>query len=161
VPIAHFSPSSLSILTQLSVLPNAALVTPKPGTLFTPAFSFSMISNGSPVLVPHTPPLPPAARFTPAVRVTLLFIRGSTARVTLLFIRGSTAASTFDQMGLYLKRGPKALRRYLLFHSVLGVDETVEASVDGKSSNIRRTVLYTNDQASVLLVLFSSFINSP
>jgi hypothetical protein len=38
-----------------------SVVTPQPGTLFTPAVSFSMIPNGYPVLVPHTPPLLPGS----------------------------------------------------------------------------------------------------
>ena len=45
-----------------------------------------------------------------------------------------------------LSRGPKALRRYLMFHLALEVDEPGEASMKG---NVLE------------LVLFSSFVSSP
>jgi hypothetical protein len=63
-----------------------------------------------------------------------------------------------DALGL--ERGPKELCRDVLLIVVLELIETGPASLDGNVFKIRRTILQTKIQASVLMVLSSSFVSS-
>jgi hypothetical protein len=58
-----------------------------------------------------------------------------------------------------LQRGPEVIRRYLLFHPALGIDEAGETSVEGSVLDFRRTIMQTKEKSSIPLVLSFSLVN--